>query len=388
MAEPITAGPACPLCGSPRTRVFLVHRNVPVHQNRLFDSEAGARAATRGDLTMTVCDACEFVFNATFDPQKVEYDEEYDNCQICSPFFESYVDELVRHIVEDRGVRGKRIAEIGCGKGYFLRKLVESDSGNIGVGFDTTYEGPASDLDGRLTFRREFYGGQELVPQPDVVVCRHVIEHVPDPARMLRAVRASLTPESNALVFFETPALEWILDNEVVWDFFYEHCSLFTASSLARAFRASGFTVTGVQHVFGGQYLWLEARPAVVAKLGEQASAAVPDQCVEFGVRTRESIARLRSALATGKKAAVWGAGAKGVTFVNLIDPDRTLVDCVVDLNPRKQGRFIAGTGHPIVSPADLGTRRVEQVTLMNPNYEAENRRLLAELDLRVELLT
>lgn len=359
-----------------------------MHQNRLFDSQQEARAATRGDLSMTVCGSCGFVFNAAFDASKVEYDDEYDNCQICSPFFERYVDELVRHVVEDRGVRGRNIVEIGCGKGYFLRKLVEADRGNTGVGFDSTYEGPSSGLGGRLTFRREFYGGLPIVPPPDVIVCRHVIEHVPDPAAMLRSVRASLGQDSNALVFFETPALEWILENDVIWDFFYEHCSLFTAYSLARAFRSAGFRVQGVERVFDGQYLWLEARPDT-ASVETTESSSISDRCLAFGAKMRESVADWRKRLASLRRApAVWGAGAKGVTFVNLVDPDRTLIDCVVDLNPRKQGRFIGGTGHPIVAPIDLGERQVKQAVLMNPNYEAENRRLLEDLGLRVELMT
>ena len=380
--------PPCPVCASPQTRAFLVQPNAPVHQNRLFDSENEARNAARGDLTMAVCGACGFVFNATFDPRKIEYDEHYDNNQICSPFFESYVDDLVQHVVEKRGARGSRIVEIGCGKGYFLRKLVEADPENTGIGFDTTYIGPTSDLNGRLTFRREFYGDQELVPPPDVIVCRHVIEHVPDPAAMLRSVRATLPEGSNARVFFETPALEWILKNEVMWDFFYEHCSLFTADSLANAFRAAGFVVDSVERMFNGQYLWLEARPGK-ARHDASSDGSVQERCLEFGATVRSSIENWRARLTNAaRKPAVWGAGAKGATFVNLVDPDRTLIDSVIDVNPRKQGRYIAGTGHRIVAPAELAERRVSEAILMNPNYEAENRAILEALGLRVDLVS
>src|SRR5213078_3046347 len=92
----------------------------------------------------------------------------------------------------------------------------------------------------------------------DVVVCRHVIEHIPRPLDLLRAVRQAVAARPHARVCFETPCVEWVLRNQVVWDFFYEHCSLFSAASLATAFRAAGFEVTDVRHVFHGQYLWLE----------------------------------------------------------------------------------------------------------------------------------
>lgn len=377
--------PLCPLCASLRTRVFLEQASTPVHQNRLFDSEVEARSAALGDLTLAACGSCGFVFNATFDPQNVAYDERYDNSQICSPFFESYVDDLVQDMVE-RGVRGKRIVEIGCGKGYFLRKLIEADPGNTGVGFDTTFTGAASDIGGRLTFRREYFSHHAIAPPPDVIVCRHVIEHVPDPVAMLRSIGASLRGSSHTRLFFETPALEWILENEVVWDFFYEHCSLFTADSLAQAFHAAGFTIRRAQRVFNGQYLWMEADPGVTT-MAAPGGSPIGERCLAFSTSRRELISRWRRQLeGAPSKPAVWGAGAKGVTFVNLVDPEQALIDCVVDVNPRKQGRFLAGTGHRIVAPATLRERRVTQAILLNPNYAGESRRILAELGLQLEL--
>ena len=45
----------------------------------------------------------------------------------------------------------------------------------------------------------------------------------------------------------------------MIWDFFYEHCSYFNAQSLQTAFEVAGFHVKRVAHVFGEQYVWLEA---------------------------------------------------------------------------------------------------------------------------------
>ncbi len=97
-------------------------------------------------------------------------------------------------------------------------------------------------------------------------------------------------------------------------------------------------------------------------------------------------LARLRD-LGQSGKVAVWGAGAKGATFANLVDPKCTLIDCVVDLNPNKQGRFIPGTGHPIVAPTDLPDRGVHNAVLMNPNYRGENLQLLAKAGIELNLI-
>ena len=100
---------------------------------------------------------------------------------------------------------------------------------------------------------------------------------------------------------------------------------------------------------------------------------------------TAEWSARLASYAQRGK-VALWGAGAKGVTFANLIDRQRALIDCVVDVNPNKQGGYIPVTGHPIVAPTELPGRNVKFAMLMNPNYGDENRTLLRDLGIAVEL--
>jgi hypothetical protein len=380
----------CPVCEG-EAELFLSRAQVPVHQNLIMATPERARAMSRGSLELCVCPVCGFVFNRAFDATRLDYGEEYDNTQSCSPAFAAYMDELVAHLVNERGVRDKRIVEVGCGKGLFLHKLVAAtELGNVGFGFDPSYVGPDELLDGRLRFRRELYGPGCESLRADVVVCRHVIEHVADPLALITTVRAALAQSPSARVFFETPAVDWILRGGVIWDFFYEHCSLFTARSLATLFQRAGFRVDEVRHVFGGQYLWLEATlvtapPPVERDAGEQvmlARAFARDEArLLAGWRSRLEGLRARGGVA------IWGAGAKGVTLANLADPEARLVDCVVDLNPHKQGHYLPGTGHPIVAPSQLEPRGVKSAILMNPNYRQENLTLLRTVGPTVDLV-
>jgi SAM-dependent methyltransferase len=376
---------SCPVCAGPATE-FLTRSAVPVHQNLLLPSPGLARGVSTGRLAMHVCRACGFAFNAAFDPDLLSYGAQYDNTQTCSPAFAAHVDQVVTELVERHGVRGRRVVEVGCGKGDFLRRLVgPAEYQNTGFGFDPSYVGPDQELGGRLRFIRTLYDERAAELVSDVVVCRHVIEHVPDPVGLLRSVRRAVAGRS-AQVFFETPCVEWILRGQVVWDFFYEHCSLFTAGSLRLAFRRTGFEVLSVRTVFGGQYLWLEARPVDRPDDAPDADEppATPALAEAFSQAERRRVAFWRQELArrAGRgPVAVWGAGAKGVTFCNLVDPEGDRIDCVVDINPAKQGRFIAGTGHPIVGPSELSARGVRSVFVLNPNYVPEITRDLAVRD-------
>ncbi len=365
--------PLCPLC-SAATEAFLRRPSVPVHQNLLMDKADAARQATRGVLAMHVCLGCGFIFNAAFDPSLLAYGSDYDNTQTLSPSFERHEEELVRQLVEAHGVRGCKVLEVGCGKGKFLRRLIAyPGANNIGVGFDPSYEGPDGDP-GRLTYIRRFFDADSGVTA-DVVVCRHVIEHVHDPLALLRCVRSVLLSSPRGRVFFETPCVKWILRHRVLWDVFYEHCSLFSAQTLTTAFAQAGLAVTAVQHVFGGQYLWAEARLSDLHPPSDDGVGTVVKLARRFGACEKRQIKSWQRTLDHIRRrgpVAVWGAGAKGVTFCNLADPDGERIACVVDINPAKQGKYVAGTGHPIIAPEQVPARGVAAVVVLNPVYVPE----------------
>ena len=77
----------------------------------------------------------------------------------------------------------------------------------------------------------------------------------------------------------------------------------------------------------------------------------------------------------------IWGAGAKGSSFVNLMDPHCSRISYVVDVNPKKQGRYIAKTGHKIVPPESLNDFGGGDILVMNENYYEEIRKDVATLN-------
>ncbi len=360
----------CPVCRDSRQHTFVHRKNVVAQQNLPQPSAEAARALPRGDLDMRCCPACGFVFNAAFDARLVDYGPSYDNQQNYSAVFAEHTRRLATDLIEDYGVRESRVVEIGCGKGAFLRLVVEAGgAGNTGLGFDPTYVGPLTDADGRLQFEQTFY--EQPVPG-DVYICRHVIEHVAEPLSLLNLVTDSLSLVPSARVFFETPDVTWIFEHGVIWDLFYEHCSLFTPDSLSTAFEQAGMSVDSVRAVFGQQYMWLEASrgPATSPPRDPGRTVELADQ---FGRIEAERIGFWRQMLdeAAGN-AVLWGAGAKGVTFVNLVDPEAEAVTAVTDINPGKQGRFIPGTGHRIVGPEELTRLDPSVIYVLNPNYVDE----------------
>ncbi len=381
----------CLACGSDQVSKFLQLAQVPVFCNVLWDTPEQALAAPRGDLDLTICDVCGHVFNQGFDPELVRYAEGYENSLHHSPRFQKYAEELAADLSARHDLAGAHVVEIACGQGDFL-KLLCADAGTTGSGFDPSFRGePISD---RITIHGEYFGSRPLARPADLVCCRHALEHIDDPVPFLKAVRAALPADSAAVLFFEVPNSLYSLRDGGVWDFIYEHVSYFCGTSMIACFEAAGLRVSRTWETFAGQFLCLEAHAGDVPA-GEVSASPVPAapelgklarglsrQVEELLIHWRGEFAKVRQA---GGRVAIWGAGSKGVTFLNLMGTDADI--CVpVDINPQKRGLHVAGTGHRVAAPADLPSAGIKLVLVMNPVYTAEIAGMVRELGIEAEV--
>jgi hypothetical protein len=220
----------------------------------------------------------------------------------------------------------------------------------------------------------------------DIVVSRHVIEHVADPLAFLRAIRSTMKTNEGRL-FLETPDIEWIVKTFQPQDLFYEHCSIFSQDALRLALAAAGFEALSVERVFDEQYLWVEARPADEKHI--RGSCNFIDAARAFAKQREHFVRDWRVAIlemAPGSAVYLWGAASKGVTFALLVDPDGTSLAGAIDINRDKVSRFMPRTGLPIFSPSVL--KNGDTVIIMNPSYHAEIAREIAAMGISARLLS
>ncbi len=81
----------------------------------------------------------------------------------------------------------------------------------------------------------------------------------------------------------------------------------------------------------------------------------------------------------------MWGGGSKGVAFLTTLG-DAAGIDVAVDINPHKDGKFLAGTGKQIVAPEYLIEHRPDVIVVMNAIYTAEISARLATMGITAEL--
>jgi SAM-dependent methyltransferase len=369
---------------------------VPVFCNVLWSDREDALRAPRGDLHLTFCPECGHLYNRAFDPSLLAYEQTYENSLHFSPRFQGYVEALAARLVTQHGLEGVNVVEIGSGQGDFLRLLAQLGN-NRGVGFDPSYvPEPSDDLQSdRVTFVQDYFSPRHPLARAGFYVARHVLEHLPQPAAFLQDLRQALGPDQDARFYLEVPNALYTLRDGGIWDLIYEHYSYFSAASITHLLERCGYEVLQAAECFGTQFLGVEAR---LARDGAdrgmvnrpEAVAALRPLVEDFSQSYRAKVSQWREAFEQfapeGRRAVVWGVGSKGVTFLNLL-PSAGIVEHVIDINPRKQGMYVAGTGQRICPPDDLRSLDPEVVIVMNPLYEEEIRGILAAQGLAPRLM-
>jgi hypothetical protein len=378
----------CPACGSVGPTAFFEASSVPVFCNVLWENAEQARSAPRGRIELYICPECRLVFNGAFEPSLLEYSPRYENSLHCSPHFQEFADALARRLVDRFGLHEKVVLEVGCGRAEFLAMLAALGA-NRGIGFDQSYdptEEPPDAGAGTLEIKQTPFPASTDGLMPALTLSRHVLEHIPDPRPFVEAMVSVAGRRRGGGIYVEVPNVLYTLRDLGIWDIIYEHCSYYSVPSLTRLLTDVRVNVTAAFTTYGEQFLGAEGvvdgGVTAMAEDGTDWDALIP----AFSRHQREKVAewaeRLEAYRCRGERVALWGAGSKGVTFLNLV-PGSDVVGDVVDLNPRKHGRFTAGTGHEIRSPATLQENPPAAVLVMNPLYVDEIGGRLAELGLR-----
>lgn len=379
--------PSCPVCDAPAGQPFFEQRDALLSCNRPAATREDALAAARADIELVLCGTCSHIYNTAFDADRLRYDAGYENALHFSATFGRYARLLAEELVRRFDLRGKRIVDIGCGDGAFLRLLCEL-GGNRGTGFDPA----APPTEGDVELIAAPYSAVRAVEPVDFVCCRHVLEHLPNPRRFLAELAPLLQPRLSSY-YFEVPNGLKTFRDGFVWDVLYEHCSYFTPGSLRELFRRAQLDVGALHTALDGQFLTLYGTTAISPSAGDAVlePGDLREGARRFAQRRAGEIERWRARLGelarAGKTVAVWGAGTKGVMFVDAIGAEGT-VAAIVDVNVRKHGTWIPGCGLQVSPPAALPHMRPHTVVVMNPIYVTEVRNALRDLGLRPEILS
>jgi len=388
----------CPLCGSSGLRVIYDVMDVPASCNHLWKSKNDAINCPKGEIKLAFCSFCTFISNIAIEPEKNNYDNQYDNSLFFSAHFQEFAKNLSNSLIERYDLHSKNILEIGGGKVDFLSLLVKL-GGNDGFRFDPFRSKVEVENHTEIRSRPVLTALPFLVEgkKIDFVFSYHELEHMNDPKNFLNGLWKVLYQSTSARVFFSVPNSLKAFEEGDYSDIIYEHVSYFNIPSLYFLFSMCGFEITSVQETIGEIFdsIHVDATRKQVKMnnlkpVSENEVIQIERIIQKFSAKTLENIQerseQITKLLDKGNRMAIWGAGARGVTFLNIFKDPR--IEYAVDINPHKCGMYIPGTGQKIVAPEFMAEYKPDYIILANPAYEKEIEHILADMKIDVRFIS
>lgn len=227
----------CRICDSKDIRPFLV---VP---------DNGHLRTADVQLPVWSCDSCGVRFLNPF-PQ-AELGARYFALSYGAPAKSLYYDDgFKKHVsrvrldeIGHQGPPGRRLLDVGCGKGQFVGVALERGWDAWGVEFDEGAVAAARD-NGISTVLAGSLDHPDLPALFDLITLWDVIEHLQDPRGVMAQVASRLAPQGIVVVrtanidsaIFARNPLKW-------WAFGVDHRFYFSPTSLTALLRGAGFRV-------------------------------------------------------------------------------------------------------------------------------------------------
>ena len=270
----------------------------------------------------------------------------------------------------------KKILEVGCGQGEFLRIWKNYDVRAVGIEYDAELVTKAH-KEG-LEVYKSFADTAEtkLREAPfDAFVQFNFLEHQPYPNEMLQCIYHNLTEDGVGLV--TVPSLEYILQNGY-YELIKDHIAYYSKETLYFLFQKNGFEIVGYQTVNRDTH-------AITVRKRRSYDISVWQE--SFKGLKNELLEHVNSYSKQGKKVAVWGASHQGFTLISSLGLSNK-ISYIIDSALFKQGKYSPVSHIPIVDRKHYFVEPVDSIVIMAPGYTDEiasiiRKELKADIDIR-----
>ena len=356
-----------------------------------------ATPEVRVPLRTVVCPTCRLVQVVEAPSHDALFTADYVYHSSVAASWLAHARQYVATTVERLGLTTQSlVVEVASNDGYLLQYVRERGIRCLGIE-PTASTAQVARARGVETV--ELFLGRETAAAvvstcgpADLVVANNVLAHVPDLRDFVAGIATLTAPHGT--ITFEFPHLLRLVAESQFDTIYHEHFSYLSLHVVEQVLASAGLMVWDVEQLAthgGSLRVW--AQHATCDRASTPRLEALRDMERDAGVahdafyrtlqpqaeRIRdEALAFLRECRANGKRVVGYGAAAKGNTFLNFAAIGRELLPWVADASPHKQGRFLPGSGIPVVPPERLLAERPDYVLLLPWNLADEFTKSLA----------
>jgi 2-polyprenyl-3-methyl-5-hydroxy-6-metoxy-1,4-benzoquinol methylase len=354
----------CRVCGGQlHKEPLLEQHNMPAAAQCLPDKKM--LACDKGiDLKIFQCSECGLI-QLTNDP--VPYYKEVIRAAAFSKEMKGFRHKQFNEFVRKYDLIGKKVVEIGCGRGEFLSIMKQAGVKEYGIegSIQSVNFCKKSSLNVVKGFINRVSYKMAGAPFAGFYILNY-LEHLPEPNVVLRGICNNLDDGGIGLV--EVPNFDMVIQKGLFSEFISDHLLNFTSETLNLALNLNGF------EVLESKKIWHEyIISAVVRKRGRLDMSSFSGYQAKLAKEINAYIAEFGH-----KRVAVWGAGHQALSVFSLARLSGK-IRYVIDSAPFKQEKYTPATHIPIVSPDMLKIDPVDAIIIIAASYSDEVARTIRE---------
>jgi len=320
---------------------------------------------TRGDtfnMSLGYCDNCKHISSDACSQkhwseiEKTIYQELYASFTpgIMSPTQQKYTLFLYKWL--NKMVPKGKVLEIGSHDGYFLKMF--KDDGWLCKGVEPS---PAAEIAKEkydIETIHDFFQPEQFADENfDLVILKHVIEHVSNPFEF--TLKAASLIKKGGYLYIELPNSYISLHECYFPEFHVDHLSYFTLPSIEKLInKIGGLEITHLESTWAHMkfpFIHILAKKTERKEKTHDKYLYLISHSIKMAIKNFKDnhqiyLKNLRSLAKKYKKIALWGAGSCGTQFAidGQFKKDKLIV---VDPNKTNHNKYLTVTGHLVHDP-------------------------------------
>jgi 2-polyprenyl-3-methyl-5-hydroxy-6-metoxy-1,4-benzoquinol methylase len=354
----------CRACGNNFYKnSLLILNNMPGAAQHMPDKKS--LSTDKGiHLDLKQCASCGLV---QLDNEPVPYYRDVIRATFVSGAMKTFRTAQFRRFEKKYKLAGKKILEVGCGRGDYL--TIMNKTAVKSYGLENNRESVDYCRKNGLEVIHGFFNEESyrIKEGPfDGFFIMSFLEHLPNLRTLMAGIRNNLKPEATGLI--EVPNFDMILQKKLYAEIIIDHLFYFTQDTLKGFLSNNGFDVLDCRPIWHDYIL-----SAVVKKKN---AISMNDAALYFEKLKKEINAYINRFREKGQKVAIWGAGHQAFTVMSVCGLERKIA-YVIDSALFKQGKYTPATHIPIVSPKAIESNPVNAIIVIAGSYNNEIVRIL-----------
>jgi 2-polyprenyl-3-methyl-5-hydroxy-6-metoxy-1,4-benzoquinol methylase len=324
----------------------------------LLESDEGV------DLEIFQCSGCGLV---QISSEPVHYYKEVIRAVGISEEMKEFRFNQFKSFVKEFSLGGKKIIEIGCGRGEYLSIMNRLNIDAYGLEYSE--EAVQYCRNNGLNIIKGFVESSryKILNGPfEAFYMLSFLEHLPDPNSILMCIKNNLTEEGIGII--EVPNFDMILRNNLFSEFIPDHLFYFTKESLKTILSINGFDIISCNEIWHSY---------IISAIVKKKNVLEISQFYKYQEKIKKEINEYIYSYGY-KKVAVWGAGHQSLAVISLTDISKQ-IKYVIDSAHFKQGKYTPATHVKIVSPEVLKTDPVEAIIIIAGSYSNEVTKIIKQ---------